>query len=163
MGGRLKVYCETSFWSWLLSRPSTNPVNAVKQAYSLKWWETVAPDCDLFVSDFVFDEVQDGDAEASAKRVAEILKIPFLSLDMTEVETLANTLRDKHQIFQREITDAAHIAAASIAGMDVLLTWNCKHMANIVELPKTVRIITQAGYECPMIVTPEDYLEKRHA
>ena len=46
--------------------------------------------------------------------------------------------------------------------MDVLLTWNCKHMANIVELPKTVRVVTQAGYECPMIITPKDYLEKRN-
>ena len=42
----------------------------------------------------------------------------------------------------------------------VLLTWNCHHMANIVELPKTVRIVTQCGYECPMIITPKDYLEK---
>lgn len=35
-------------------------------------------------------------------------------------------------------------------------------MANIVELPKTVRVVTQAGYECPMIITPKDYLEKRN-
>ena len=77
-----------------------------------------------------------------------------------EVERLVEKLRNQHQIFEKQVTDAAHIAVASIAKMDVLLTWNCKHMANIVELPKTVRIVTQAGYECPMIITPKDYLEQ---
>ena len=86
--------------------------------------------------------------------------MPFLTVDMSEVERLVEKLRNQHQIFEKQVIDAAHIAIASIAKMDVLLTWNCKHMANIVELPKTVRIVTQAGYECPMIITPKDYLEK---
>jgi hypothetical protein len=34
MGERLKVYCETSFWSWLVSRPSSDPDHTVKQAYT---------------------------------------------------------------------------------------------------------------------------------
>ncbi len=45
---------------------------------------------------------------------------------------------------------------------DVLLTWNCKHMANIVELPKTVAIVSRCGYDCPLIVTPKDFLEGIH-
>ena len=31
---KLKVYCETSFLSWLVSRPSTIPDHAVNQAYT---------------------------------------------------------------------------------------------------------------------------------
>ena len=160
MSGKLKVYLETSFISYLTARPSSDPERAERQAFTLKWWEEIAPKCDLFVSDYVYDEVQDGDSEASERRTAEVLKLPFLSVDVAEVKMLVDRLREQHQVFEKEVTDAAHIAAASIAKMDVLLTWNCKHMANIVELPKTVRIVTQAGYECPMIITPKDYLEK---
>ena len=37
---KLKVYCETSFWSWLVSRPSTNPdheVSAVRHEISSRF------------------------------------------------------------------------------------------------------------------------------
>ena len=47
---KLKVYCETSFWSWLVSRPSSVPDHAVKQAWTRKWWESATPECDLYVS-----------------------------------------------------------------------------------------------------------------
>ncbi len=45
--------------------------------------------------------------------------------------------------------------------MDVLLTLNCKHMANPVTLPKTVEVIMKAGYHAPIIITPNDFLERR--
>ena len=35
-----------------------------------------------------------------------------------------------------------------------------KTMEETKHKPKTVRIVTQCGYECPMIITPKDYLEK---
>lgn len=157
---KTKVYLETSFISYLVAKPSSDSERAIRQAYTLRWWETIVPSCDMFVSDFVYDEAQDGDADAAARRIAEIVKIPFLAFDRNEVDALTRQLCDHHQVFEKEITDAAHIAVCAVAGIDVLLTWNCHHMANIVELPKTVRIVTQCGYECPMIITPKDYLEK---
>ena len=50
---KLKVYCETSFWSWLVSRPSTDPDHAIKQAWTRKWWEEAAPKCEIHVSEHV--------------------------------------------------------------------------------------------------------------
>lgn len=44
--------------------------------------------------------------------------------------------------------------------MDVLLTWNCRHMANRFALPKTIAVVTKAGYRCPAIVTPENFLKE---
>ena len=38
-------------------------------------------------------------------------------------------------------TDAYHIATAAFYGMDVLLTWNCRHMANEFTLPKTYGVL----------------------
>ncbi len=159
---KLKVYCETSFWSYLTALPSVDPNNALRQAYTLRWWREIAPRCEIFVSGFVYDEAMDGDEEASAKRTEEILKWNFALYDEAEVANLARALREQHQVFANEVTDATHIAVAAVTRMDVLLTWNCRHMANIVELPKTVGIVTNCGYVCPLIVTPKDYLEEIH-
>jgi len=45
--------------------------------------------------------------------------------------------------------------------MDVLLTWNCRHMANPVTLPKTAMLVGKAGYICPVIITPQDFLDRK--
>ena len=34
-------------------------------------------------------------------------------------------------------------------------------MANPVALPKTVSTISKAGYECPVIITPMDFLDRK--
>ena len=156
---KLKVYCETSFWSYMTAKPSADPEKALRQAYTLCWWNEAAQKCDIFVSSYVYEEAQDGDIEASRKRLDEIIKWSFAIYDEVKVANLAKKLRDEHQIFAKEVTDAFHIAVAAVTHMDVLLTWNCKHMANIVELPKTVEIVSRCGYRCPRIITPEDFLE----
>ena len=56
-------------------------------------------------------------------------------------------------------TANAKIAAAAVIGADVLLTWNCKHMANPHTLPKTRQIVTAAGYVCPQVMTPKTFLD----
>ena len=62
---------------------------------------------------------------------------------------------------EQEVTDAVHIATAAVYGMDVLLTLNCRHMANPVTLPVTASIIARAGYRCPIIITPGDFLDRK--
>ena len=83
----------------------------------------------------------------------------FVDGMIESVENLARLLQEGYAVPKTEATDAAHIATASIYGMDVLLTWNCKHMANLITLPKTASVIAANGYECPKILTPKDALE----
>lgn len=77
------------------------------------------------------------------------------------VRDLANVLMDGHAVPDTEATDASHIATAAVYGMDVLLTWNCRHMANPVTLPKTAMLVCKAGYTCPIIVTPQEFLDRK--
>lgn len=74
---------------------------------------------------------------------------------------LAKSLLSAHAVPETEPTDALHIATATIYQMDVLLTWNCKHMANPVALPKTISTIARSGYRSPVIITPEDFLNRK--
>ena len=157
---RMKVYCETSFWSWLVSRPSANPDHAVKQAWTRKWWQESASSCDVFVSDHVLAESSRGDLEQSRARLAAFDGIQILDGSTPEIDALAQALLAAHAVPENQVTDAYHIATAAICGMDVLLTWNCRHMANRFALPKTIAVVTKAGYLCPAIVTPENFLKE---
>jgi len=55
--------------------------------------------------------------------------------------------------------DALHIALAATGGMDYLLTWNCKHIANAIIIPRINNVIRSFGYEPPLIYTPQQLME----
>ena len=155
-----KIYCENSFWSYLTGRPTPLAHIALKQAASLAWWENESPKCDLYISEHVLKEAMDGDITKSKERIAAMSSCKMLDGSIPKVEILAKQLLDAHAVPQDEVTDAYHIATAAIYGMDVLLTWNCRHMANRFALPKTISIVAAAGYLCPAIVTPDDYMKE---
>ena len=159
--GKLKIYCETSFWSYLVGGPTSDEKVARWQALTRKWWEEIAPKCEIFVSQHVFDEAQRGNRTMVASRIRFIAKARQLDGKTSEIENLADSLQKGHAVPDTEKTDASHIATAAVRGMDVLLTWNCRHMANPVTLPKTAILIGKAGYSCPVIVTPEEFLNRK--
>ena len=78
---------------------------------------------------------------------------------ITKIEEVAKALISEHALPENEATDAYHIATAAFYGMDVLLTWNCRHMANEFTLPKTYGVLRDAGLKCPVIITPKRYME----
>lgn len=103
------------------------------------------------------------DAEMAERRQQSMTSAQFVDGMIESVENLARLLQEGYAVPKTETTDAAHIATAAIYGMDVLLTWNCKHMANLVTMPKTAAIVAKAGYECPVIITPDEFLAKKEA
>ena len=158
---KLKVYCETSFWSFLNGRPTPLAHIALKQAATLRWWQEIAPKCEVYVSEFVRQESARGEDEFAARRATSIRDALVLDGEIDEVKRLARRLLSEHAIPAKEGTDASHIATAAIYGMDVLLTWNCRHMANPVTLPKTAMIVGAEGFRCPVIITPGEFLERK--
>ena len=52
-----------------------------------------------------------------------------------------------------------HIAAAAVHGLDYLVTWNCKHIANPA-MRGTIEVVCRAaGYGAPVICTPPELIE----
>ncbi|MEM6406664.1 MAG: type II toxin-antitoxin system VapC family toxin [Pseudomonadota bacterium] len=152
------VYIETSVVSYLTARRSHDIRIAFQQNITADWWELRRHDFELFVSEFVITEAARGNEEAAAKRLAIIQ-------EMTELETsdaatvLASALIDKGSLPAKAQIDAFHIAVAATHGLDFLLTWNCKHIANAVMRPEIERICREMGFEPPVICTPNELLE----
>jgi hypothetical protein len=49
-----------------------------------------------------------------------------------------------------------HIATSAVHGMQYLLTGNCTHLANSVLRARIERVCRAAGYDPPLICTPEE-------
>ena len=83
----------------------------------------------------------------------------MLDIEPVKIKEVATALIREHALPENETTDAYHIATAAYYGMDVLLTWNCKHIANEFTLPKTYNLLNGMGLKCPVILTPKRYME----
>lgn len=82
-------------------------------------------------------------------------------LDVTQnVRDLARWLIAEGSIPAHAEVDAFHVAAATVHGMDYLLTWNCKHIANAAMRPKVEAVCRHHRYEPPVICTPQELMEE---
>jgi predicted nucleic acid-binding protein len=147
------VYIETSVFSYLTAWRSPKLVMAANQEATRDWWDSRRPQFDLFVSTIVVLEASAGDPDAAKRRTNEIGDLPVLDVSV-EVELLAAQLLSGAALPEKAKADALHIAVAAVHGVNYLLTWNCKHIANAAKRPAIEAICRMAGYEPPIICTP---------
>ena len=89
----------------------------------------------------------------------EVIKeIPILELNDTAIN-LARSFVKSGIIPEKAVEDSLHISLATVHGMDYLITWNCKHIANASIRNKIAEICHNFGYEIPIICTPEELME----
>lgn len=112
------------------------------------------------MSEAVLEEAAGGDAQAPADRLDVAREIQVLNVT-DEVNSLAEQLLNQIPLPERAAIDAVHIAMAVVHGMDYLLTWNCTHIANAVLRPRIDDVCHRAGYEPPVICTPEELMEEQ--
>jgi hypothetical protein len=152
------VYIETTIVSYLVGRSSRDLVAAANQALTREWWTARSQEFDLFASAVVIGEARDGDPELAARRVEILSRAGLLEVTGSALQ-LAGELLRRTGIPAKAQVDALHIAIAAIHGMDYLLTWNCKHIANAVTLPKVYAVCRELGYEPPFVCTPQELME----
>jgi hypothetical protein len=114
-------------------------------------------DFELYVSPLVLQEAAGGQPARALRRVAALQGLPVLGPTPAAVE-LAAALVGKGPIPRKANVDAMHIAIASVHGMDYLLTWNCTHIANAAMRSQIERICRSAGFEPPVLCTPEELM-----
>jgi hypothetical protein len=150
-----KIYLETTIISYLAARPSKDLITAAHQQVTHDWWQHRRRDFDLFSSQLVVQESSAGDAAVAQTRLQLLSDILLVQVSVDCV-SLARALVEKGPIPEKAAVDALHIAIATVHGMDYLLTWNCKHIANAEMQMAVSRICRSAGYEPPVICTPEE-------
>lgn len=154
----MKVYIETSVISYLAARPSRDILVAANQQVTQEWWQDRREKFDLYVSQLVEQEVSSGDVDAVSKRQQALTVCSFLDITPEAVE-LANKLIEQNAIPRQAAEDALHIAVATVSGMDYLLTWNFKHIANAAMRVNVELVCRLNGYEPPVICSPMELME----
>jgi hypothetical protein len=117
------------------------------------WWKDLRNQFDLFTSDFTIDESSRGDPVAAAERIAAITDVPLVPISAA-VHELAGLLLQVHALPLKARVDALHLATAATNGLEFLLTWNCRHLANASLRAKIEKTCREAGFEPPTICTP---------
>ena len=151
-----KIYIETSVVSYLVARRSENIVIAAHQASTLDFWGKIN-DFDTYVSDIVIQEASKGDKTQAQRRSQVIEGFPVLRID-DEVKELARQFLSKQIIPQKCPEDALHIAVAVSNGMDLIVTWNFKHINNPFIKRRIRQVVEENGWNCPEICSPEELL-----
>ena len=155
-----RVYIETTIPSYLAAWPSRDLLQAARQRITHDWWENERQRFDLCTSQTVLDEVAAGDADAAKRRFAYVQNLPLL--DLTEaVDRVATAITESGVLPRKAGRDAIHIAVSSVHGVDILVTWNCQHIANAAIMKELAQVVAQCGYEMPVLCTPEELLGEK--
>jgi len=149
-----RTYLETTIPSYLTAWPSRDLVRAAHQQITREWWARRSA-FELFSSRLVVRECQAGDPEAAVDRLKALVGVRLLE-QTPDAVALAEALVSEVPLPERAVADALHIAIATVHGMDYLLTWNCTHIANVTLRPRIEAVCRVAGYEPPLICTPEE-------
>jgi hypothetical protein len=141
-----KVYLETTIVSYLMAAPTKEVVQAAHQQLTRQWWAG-RDRFDLYISRAVVAEAR-GDAKAAARRVRALRGIPRLAAGARGAR-LAEAILQSGALPPKAQIDAVHVGVAAVNGMDYLLTWNLRHLANAVLRGKIEEAVRGAGSSLP--------------
>ena len=112
----------------------------------------------VLLTDTVIDELVD--APEPVRRVLEEIQEDTVEhLELTpEVLTLRDVYLEAGIVGRRYRGDAAHVAAATVARADAIVSWNFRHIVQLEKIKAYNRINLLQGYGIMTIVTPKEAL-----
>jgi len=146
---KLKIYLDTTVPNAYFDDRTLHRQEVTKQ-----FWLKIN-EYQVFISDLVIKEMNDtGDENLRQKLIKKVKDFELLSSESKEIETLTQEYILRGTIPIKHIEDAIHIAIATVNSIDVLVSWNFKHIVKL----KTKREINAAntllGYNIIEIVEP---------
>ena len=125
---KLKLYLDTSVWSFLFADDAPEKRDVTKDFFDL----VRAGRYEVFISEVVIKEINDA-PELKRNQLGELIKsCPVAELGLTESAVeLAKSYIAKSILSEKKEDDALHVAIATDAEMDALVTWNFQHLANL--------------------------------
>jgi hypothetical protein len=149
------VYVETTIVSYLTAWPSKDVIREGQQQFTRMWWGAHRGRFSLYTSEIVLIEAAAGDPIAAQDRLEVLLPIPKLEIPEGAIN-LSEALLAAAALPAAAARDAQHVGISAVNGMDYLLTWNCRHLANAVLRDRIEEVCESLGFRAPKICTPEE-------
>ena len=152
------IYVETSIPSFYFETRTGIQMQA-RREWTREWWDAAKWSDALVISPVVIAELEETPDEA--KRAAMLVLVHDLPrLAYTdEIDSIVEVYL-RHKLMPVDSGgDAHHLALASFHRCDILLTWNCRHLANGDKTGHIHLINNTLGLHTPQIITPLELIE----
>lgn len=146
---KLRLYLDTSVINFLFVTDAPD-----FRSVTVDFFEQYSDEYELFISDVVLLEIEKDPSLEHRNLLLEALRRYDVALlpddNKEEIVALASRYIEEGAIPRRKEEDAQHVAYATLFEMDVLLSWNFKHLANVNREQKIVLVNMKAGYHYPL-------------
>jgi hypothetical protein len=103
-------------------------------------------------------EAAAGDEAASQERLNLLTEMTLFQVTQRVID-LGKILVERGALPAKAGADALHISIAAVENVQYLLTWNCRHLANVTMRPLIESVYMENGFKAPLICTPEELTE----
>ncbi|MBI5325086.1 MAG: hypothetical protein HZB41_07430 [Ignavibacteriae bacterium] len=154
-----KVYLDTSIINFLFADDSP-----AYRDITVQFFQDYIDDYEIYISDIVYEEInKTNDITKKLKLLNVINGKGFIRLFLNyEVLKLANKYIEAKILPPNSIDDARHIAIVTINQIDILLSWNIKHIANFKKQYQVRLVNEKEGYFYPItLLNPSNLIGEK--
>ncbi|MGD0090039.1 MAG: type II toxin-antitoxin system VapC family toxin [Planctomycetota bacterium] len=151
-----RVYIEATIPSAYYDERS-EPEMVARQRWTREWWDYHRQGYELVTSLAVREEVGAGNPSLRQQRLDLLTGLPDLAAE-PQIFDIVDVYIERYVMPRDRAGDALHLALASFHKCDILLTWNCRHLANHSKVEHIRRVNTLLGLHVPSLLTPLELL-----
>jgi len=148
----MKTYLDTSVIGAIFDTEDPNRVEQTKYLLSiLKDRDGYVP----FISNILIEEIERAPIQIRSELEKQIkeMKCEIIYENKSSINLVSEYIK-KRIVSNKYREDARHLAIAVIQNMDLIVTWNCVHMANYRKKRMIWAVNLMLGYDQIDIVTP---------
>jgi len=154
-GVRWRVYVDTS----VFGASQSDEDDAFREPSQELFRDILAGKLKLVLSDVTQRELD----QAPESVQAVLSRLPYHQAELADVSDEAERLAERYisegALTVKSWADALHIAIATVAQVDLLVSWNFKHIVNARRIRAFNRVNVRAGYSQIDIRTPREAIE----
>ena len=151
---KLRIYLDTSVINFLFAEDVPQYRALTVEFFEKVVWPGTAG---VYISQLVVDEIGLTTDEVRRKQLEEVIRRPALQMlpaePAGEVEELAEEYLRTGVLPASAGDDALHVAICTVNEVDVLVSWNFKHLANVQRERRIVVLNESRGYVYPLRIT----------
>lgn len=140
---RLKLYLETTVWNFYFADDAPE-----KRDATITFFRAIKKGIyEIFISNVVFEEIEQASADEKQRLIDLIKSYHPKDIALTpEMVRLSQKYLTESALPKRAQKDAIHVAVATMAEMDALISWNLKHLANLRRMERINGINLKEGF-----------------
>jgi len=152
---KLKVYLETTLFNYYFDEDRDAHADTITL-----FEECAAGKFEPFTSLYVIDEIEGAPGDKRSKMIALIERYNITVLSASdETDNLARRYIAEGALPQGSLSDASHIASASVNALDMIISLNFRHIVRDRTIKLTGAINTLLGYPAVEINSPMEVID----